>query len=256
MLAIYKKEMRSYFINPIGYVYTGIFLVFSALLACYTTLVSESYSTSGYFTTMIFSFIILIPLLTMRLFAEERKGRTEQLLLTAPVTITGMVMGKYLAALTLYVSTMLISCINFIPIYVIAAAERAGNATSVAHIGPVTAEIVGSMIAILLLGAAFIAIGTFISSLTENQLSAAVVTIGVLCVMVLLNMVNNITDSEGNQIIGAYAIRAVINWLSVLNRFSNFSHGIFDFAALLYYVSLIAVFVFLTIRVYEKRRWG
>ena len=101
MFAIYKKEMRSYFINPIGYVYTGIFLVFSALLACYTTLVAESYSTSTYFTTMIFAFIILIPLLTMRLFAEERKGRTEQLLLTAPVTITGMVMGKYLAALTL-----------------------------------------------------------------------------------------------------------------------------------------------------------
>ena len=90
MFAIYKKEMRSYFINPIGYVYTGIFLVFSALLACYTTLIAESYSTSSYFTYMIFAFIILIPLLTMRLFAEERKLRTEQMLLTAPVSITGI----------------------------------------------------------------------------------------------------------------------------------------------------------------------
>jgi ABC-2 type transport system permease protein len=256
MLAIYKKEMRSYFINPIGYVYTGIFLVFSALLACYTTLVSESYSTTQYFTYMIFAFIILIPLLTMRLFAEERKGRTEQLLLTAPVTITGMVMGKYLAALTLYVSTVLISCINFIPIYVIAAAERAGNSTEFSHIGPVTAQLVGSVIALLLLGAAFIAIGTFISSLTENQLSAAVVTIGVLFAMVMLNMLNNITDSDGNQIIGAYFIRAIINWFSVLSRYYTFSYGIFDFAAILYYVSLILVFIFLTIRVYEKRRWG
>ena len=256
MLAIYKKEMRSYFINPIGYVYTGIFLVFSALLACYTTLVSESYSTTQYFTYMIFAFIILIPLLTMRLFAEERKGRTEQLLLTTPVTITGMVMGKYLAALTLYVSTVLISCINFIPIYVIAAAERAGNSTEFSHIGPVTAQLVGSVIALLLLGAAFIAIGTFISSLTENQLSAAVVTIGVLFAMVMLNMLNNITDSDGNQIIGAYFIRAIINWFSVLSRYYTFSYGIFDFAAILYYVSLILVFIFLTIRVYEKRRWG
>ncbi|MBE6620395.1 MAG: ABC transporter [Ruminococcaceae bacterium] len=256
MLAIYKKEMRSYFINPIGYVYTGIFLVFSALVACYTTLVSESYSTTQYFTYMIFAFIILIPLLTMRLFAEERKGRTEQLLLTAPVTITGMVMGKYLAALTLYVSTVLISCINFIPIYVIAAAERAGNSTEFTHIGPVTAQLVGSVIALLLLGAAFIAIGTFISSLTENQLSAAVVTIGVLCAMVMLNLLNNITDSDGNQIIGSYVIRAVINWFSVLSRYYTFSYGIFDFAAILYYVSLILVFIFLTIRVYEKRRWG
>ena len=256
MLAIYKKEMRSYFINPIGYVYTGIFLVFSALLACYTTLVSESYSTTQYFTYMIFAFIILIPLLTMRLFAEERKGRTEQLLLTAPVTITGMVMGKYLAALTLYVSTVLLSCINFVPIYVIAAAERAGNSTEFSHIGPVTAQLVGSVIALLLLGAAFIAIGTFISSLTENQLSAAVVTIGVLFAMVMLNMLNNITDSDGNQIIGAYFIRAIINWFSVLSRYYTFSYGIFDFAAILYYVSLILVFIFLTIRVYEKRRWG
>jgi ABC-2 type transport system permease protein len=112
------------------------------------------------------------------------------------------------------------------------------------------------MVAILLLGAVFIAIGTFISSLTENQLSAAVVTISVLCGMVLLIMLNGITDSEGNQIIGVYAVRAVINWLSVISRFNNFSYGIFDFAALLYYVSLITVFIFLTIRVYEKRRWG
>lgn len=256
MLAIYKKEMRSYFINPIGYIYIGIFLVFSALLACYTTLISESYDTAMYFTYMIFGFIILIPLLSMRLFAEERKARTEQLLLTAPVTITGMVLGKYLAALTLFASTVLVSCVNFIPIYLIANMERAGASSAFTHIGPVTAQLVGSMVALLLLGAAFIAIGTLISSLTENQLSAAVVTIGVLAAMVLLNMVNNITDSDGQQIISSYLIRSVINWFSVLNRFSNFSHGIFDFAALLYYVSLSAVFLFLTVRVYEKRRWG
>ena len=94
MFAIYKKEMRSYFTNPIGYVFSGIFLVFSALLCCYTTLLSKSYDTSSYFTLMIVAFVILIPLLTMRLFSEERKMRTEQLLLTAPVTITGMVMGS------------------------------------------------------------------------------------------------------------------------------------------------------------------
>ncbi len=256
MLAIYKKEMRSYFINPIGYVYTGIFLVFAALLACYKTLIAESYDTSSYFTGMIFAFIILIPLLTMRLFAEERKLRTEQLLLTAPVSITSMVLGKYFAALTLFVSTVLISCINFLPIFLIARTERAGDTSAFTHIGPVTAQLFGSLIAILLLGAAFIAIGTLVSSLTENQLSAAVITIGVLAAMVLLNMVNNLTDSDGQQIIGAYAVRAVINWISVLNRYYNFSYGIFDFSALLYYASLIFVFLFLTIRVYEKRRWG
>ena len=80
MFAIYRKEMRSYFINPIGYIYLGIFLVFSALMCCYTTLISASYDTSSYFNFLILAFIILIPILTMRLFAEERKMRTEQLL--------------------------------------------------------------------------------------------------------------------------------------------------------------------------------
>ena len=112
MFAIYRKEMRSYFINPIGYIYLGIFLVFSALLCCYTTIVSGSYNTANYFTYLVLSFMVLIPILTMRLFAEERKLRTEQLLLTAPVSITGMVLGKYFAALTLFVSGVLLSCIR------------------------------------------------------------------------------------------------------------------------------------------------
>ncbi|MBQ7336580.1 MAG: ABC transporter [Clostridia bacterium] len=256
MFAIYRKEMRSYFINPIGYVYLGIFLVFSALLCCYTTIVSGSYSTTNYFFYLIVSFIILIPLLTMRLFAEERKMKTEQMLLTAPVSLTGMVLGKYFAALTLFVSGILLSCVNFIPLYVIANAERAGNSYSLTHIGPVTGQIVGSVIAVILLGAALIAVGTFISALTENQLSAAVITIGVIAVMVLLNVLNLLTDSDGQPLIGSYVIRAVIDWISVLSRYTIFSTGIFDYSSLLYYISLAFVFLFLTVRVYEKRRWG
>ncbi len=256
MLAIYRKEMRSYFINPIGYVYLGVFLVFSALLFCYTTLNAGTYSTSNYFTFLMISFIILIPILTMRLFAEERKLRTEQLLLTAPVTITGMVLGKYLAALTIYVGGILISCINLIPLYVIGAAERAGEDFSITHIGPVTGEIVGSLLAIILLGAALIAVGTFISALTENQLSAAIITIGVIAAMVLLNVFNSLTDSDGQPLIRFYWIRFVLDWVSVMSRFGNFSKGVFDYAALLYYLSISFVFLFLTVRVYEKRRWG
>ena len=124
------------------------------------------------------------------------------------------------------------------------------------HIGPVTGEIVGSVIAVLLLGAALIAVGTLISALTENQLSAAVVTVGVIAVMILLNVFNMLTDSSGQPLINSYPIRAVIDWVSVISRFSAFSNGIFDYAALLYYSSLAFVFLFLTVRVYEKRRWG
>ena len=256
MLAIYRKEITSYFINPIGYVYLGIFLVFSALVCCYTTIVAGTYSTNNYFFFMILSFIIFIPLLTMRLFAEERKMRTEQMLLTAPISITGMVLGKYFAALTVFVGGVLASCINFIPLYVIAARERAGETFEANHIGPVTGQIIGCLIAVILMGAALIAVGTLISALTENQLSAAVITIGVIAAMILLNYVNLLKDSTGQPLIDAYVIRAVIGWISVLSRYMSFSQGLFDYAALLYYVSLAFVFLFLTIRVYEKRRWG
>lgn len=248
MFAIYKKEMRSYFINPIGYVYVGIFLVVAALLCCYTTIIASSYDTSNYFTMMIFAFVILLPLLTMRLFAEERKLRTEQLLLTAPVTITGMVFGKYLAALTMFVATIAVSCVNFIPIYAFANTERAAATYKAVHIGPNTAEVVGCLVGIILIGAAFIAIGMFISALTENQLSAAVITIAVLVGTVFIGYLSSLID--------VYWIRFVINWFSILSRFGNFSNGIFDFASLIYYLSITSVFVFLTIRVYEKRRWG
>ena len=256
MFAIYRKEMRSYFINPIGYVYLGIYLVFSAILCCYTTLMAGTYSTTSYFFYLALSFIVLIPLLTMRLFAEDRKLRTEQMLLTSPVSITGMVLGKYFAALTMFVSGAVISCINFIPLYTIANAERSVTSSSLSHIGPVTGEIVGCFIAIVLLGAALIAVGTLISALTENQLSAAVITIGVIAAMVLLNIFNQLTDANGQPLISNYAIRFVIDWVSVLSRFMVFSQGLLDWAALLYYVSLAFVFLFLTVRVYEKRRWG
>ena len=248
MFAIYKKELRSFFINPIGYVYTGAFLGLAALLCCYTTILSSSYDTSLYFTLMLFAMGILIPLLTMRLFAEERKLRTEQLLMTAPVTITGMVLGKFLAALTVFASSLLVSCINFIPIYAIASTERGNQSYDFYHIGPVTGELIGNLVGLLLIGAAFIALGTFISALTENQLAAAVITISVIVLMLGVGLLNSF--------INAYWLRTVLSWISIYSRFGNFQNGLFDFASSFYYASICFVFVFLTVRVYEKRRWN
>lgn len=248
MFAIYKKELRSYFINAIGYVYVGVFLAAAALLCCYTTIGSQSYDASNYFTALIFSFIILIPLLTMKLFAEEKKLRTEQLLLTAPVSIWGMVLGKYLAAVTMFVGTTLISCINFFPMYTYAREERLAATYSSEHLGPVTAEIISCLVGVILIGLAFISIGLFVSSLTENQLAAAVITVAIILVMLILELVN--------QFIDTYAIRFVIDWICVLSRFSNFTAGILDFSAILYYLSISGVFLLLTVRVYDKRRWG
>ena len=248
MFAIYKKELKSYFINAIGYVYVGVFLAISALLCCYTTLGAQTYSTDNYFSMMIFSFIILIPLLTMKLFSEEKKLRTEQLLLTAPVSIWGMVMGKFLAALTLFGGTILVSCVNLIPIYHYGNVERGSTDYSMTHIGPVTGEIVSCLVGLFLIGCAFVAIGLFVSSLTENQLAAAVITIAIILVMLLLELLNSFID--------VYAIRFIISWICLLSRFGNFTTGILDYASILYFLSITGVFLLLTVRVYDKRRWG
>ena len=248
MFAIFKKELRGYFLNPVGYVYTGVFLAASALICAMTTLQQASYSTSSYFQYMVFTFIILIPLLTMRAFSEERKTRTEQLLLTAPISITGMVLGKYFAALALFVSTILVSCINFFPLISYGIVEQSQASDQSIHVGPVGGQIVGCLIGIILIGAAFIALGVFISSLTENQLSAAVITVASIAAMILVGALNSHISSA--------FLRTVLDWISVLSRYDNFAYGLFDFSALLYYVSISGVFLFLTVRVYEKRRWG
>lgn len=247
MLAIYKKEMLSYLTGTVGYVFSGIFLLLSALVCTLTTIMSQSYDTSVYFTVMIFALAVLIPILTMRLFSEEKKMRTEQLLLTSPVSISGMVTGKFLAALTLFLCNTLLSCISFIPLYVVAGVESGGGNYASTHIGPGTGELIGCYIGMILLGAAFIAIGTFISSLTENQLAAAIISIAVILGFVCIGFLS--------QLVSVQWIRTVLDWVSVLSRFENFSAGLFDPSALLYYASVCFVFLFLTVRIYEKRRW-
>ncbi|MBR0450343.1 MAG: ABC transporter permease [Clostridia bacterium] len=247
MFAIFKKELRSYFLNAIGYVYLGVFLAVSALLCGYTTLGSGTYDTSDYFTYISLIFIILIPLLTMRLFAEEKKLRTEQLILTAPVSVGGMVVGKFLAAFTLFAAGLLLSLINFIPIFYYANLDGVNDAYA-ASMGPVVSSVLANTLGLLLLGAAFIAVGMFISSLTENQLAAAIITVSIIAVMLLLNVVNGYVE--------VYAIRFIISWVCFLSRYAPFQSGIFDPSALLYFLSVAGIFLFLTARVYDKRRWS
>ena len=247
MLAIFKKELRSYFLNAIGYVYLGVFLAVSALLCCYTTLGSGTYDTSNYFSFISIIFIILIPLLTMRLFAEEKKLRTEQLLLTSPVSITGMVVGKFLAAFTLFAIGIVLSLVNFIPLCIYAHFDGVNDAYA-SSVGPVASMIFSNTLGLLLLGAAFIAVGMFISSLTENQLAAAIVTVVIIAAMLLLNVVNGYVEN--------YVVRFIISWVCFMSRYAPFQSGIFDPSALLYFISVAGVFLFLTVRVYDNRRWG
>ena len=235
MLAIYKKELRSYFTTPIGYVFFTVFLGISAVVCSYTTIKTSAPTTDvrTFFTALLFVLVVIVPLLTMKLFAEEKKMRTEQLLLTAPVSITSMVLAKFLAALTLYAAGLLLTSFNMIPLYIFA--------------DPETGIIAGNYIAIFLVGAAFIAIGVFMSSLTENQLAAAVSTTAVLLAFLAISFANSAIDN--------YVIRLVLNCISIYSRYGAFTYGMFDYVAVLYYASVCFVFCYLTVRVYEQRRW-
>ena len=235
--------MRSYFTGVIGYVFLVLFLAIGGAIFCFTTLFSMSADITSFFTYMMIVSAVMLPLLTMKSFSDERKTKTEQLLLTAPVSLTGMVFAKFLAALTMFAGSLIINSLYFLILYPYASVK--------------TANLLGNVLALLLVGMTFIAIGIFVSALTENQLSAAVSTIGVIIFMVIVGLVNQIgTDEEGTRLISNYAVRFVIDWISVLSRFSNFGYGMLDFSALVYYLSLSGIFIFLTIRVYEKRRWG
>ena len=235
MFAIYKRELRSYFVTPIGYIFCGMFLLVSGLLFYFTTLANQStQSLNEYFVYMIFMFAILIPLLTMKLFAEDRRTKTEQLLLTAPVSLTGMVMGKYLAALTIYGCTFLVNAFNFVLLYMYGT--------------PNTASIFANILGVFLIGAAFVAVGLFLSSLTQNQLIAAVSSIGAIVAMLLISM---IIDS-----IPFAWLQSVLAWFSILDRYVPFTNQALSIPAVVYFFSLAAVFVFLTVRVYDKRRWS
>ena len=234
MGAIYKKEMRAYFTTPVGYIFVGALLLLTAVAFSLTTLWQQSWNTMQYFTLTLFVFIVLVPVLTMKSFSEERRTRTEQMLLTAPVSLWSMVMAKYFAAMTMMAGVILLTGLYYLPLY--------------QYAEPETAILIGDMIALLLAGSAFVALGIFISSLTENQMVSCVITI----IIILLFLV----ATFANSYINSPVIRTMLGWISVFARFGNFTNGIFDFAAVLYYLSITAVGIFLTVRVYEKRRWG
>lgn len=234
MSAIFKRELKSYFDSPIGYIFMAIYLAISGAVFCFTTLAMANSSVSIYFTVMIFFYIILIPLLTMKLLSEEKKLKTEQILLTAPVSLFEMVFAKFLAAYVLFAGTFFISCLEFAVLYLYSDSIN-------------TAVIVSSAVGVLFLGGAFIAIGLFISSLTENQLVSAIVSIFAIFVMLSLSLVSSSIDFA--------PLRVLVKWLSVFDRYNDFTYGLFSLGAIFYYISIIVVFLFLTIRVYEKRRW-
>ncbi|WP_407383043.1 ABC transporter permease subunit [Ruminococcus sp.] len=234
MGAIIKRELSSYFNSAIGYIVLAVFTFFSGLFFYMYCLLSNTASMSYVFLSMLMIVMLVIPIITMRSFSEERKQKTDQALLTAPISLTEMVMGKFLGAFLLY-------CICN-AVYVLYAIILAFYTT------PDWAVFFTTMLGMLLMGGALIAIDLFISSLTESQVIAAVMSIGVGLLIYMLDSLSNVINAEW--------FTSFLHNISFDAHFTNFINGIINLTSVVFFLSVIAIFLFLCIRVFEKRRWS
>ncbi len=233
MLAVLRREMSNYFTSPIGYIFLAVFYFFSGMfftnvLAYNSTDITNVFS--GLFTVLMF----IIPLLTMRSMSEEKKQKTDQLLLTSPIKLGNLVIGKFLAAFIIYCIALAITVVYSI---ILAVYET-----------PEWSVVVGNIFGALLLGAALIAIGVFISSLTENQLIAA---IGSFAVMMFIMMIDSFAS-----LIPVEFISNILLKISFMTRYTDFVNGILNFANVLFFLSIAVIFNFFTVRILEKKRWS
>lgn len=234
MFAIFKREFRAYFTSPLGYVFLAIFYAFSGLFFYIFALSVGSTDISSVFLMMFMVLMIFVPLLTMRLLSEDKKQKTDQLTLTAPVSLLSIVMGKFLAAYAIFAIGVAV-----MPIYGFVMSTFA----TVSWL-----PIWGNTVGLLLLGGIFVSIGLFVSSLTENQMIAAIGSFFINLMILLMNTLTSALPSGFFQ--------DVLSSISVYSRYSQITNGIFSLSSLIFFVSVIFIFLFLTVRVLEKRRWA
>ena len=234
MGAIFRREMGAFFTSGIAYVFLAGFALFSGLFFSLSVVGSGMADMSPMFGSMFLIVVFLIPILTMRLLSEEKKNRTDQGLLTAPVSLTSIVLGKYFAALALFI---IAEGVVFIYSIIIALCGQV-----------VWSTLLGNYFAMLFLGAAFIAIGLFISSLTENQMASAVIGIFVLFMLYLM-------DSLAVNIPVEFIQKALVA-ASFYSRYVELTRGVFDLSTVVYFISIAVLFNFFTVRVLDKRRWA
>lgn len=292
MGAIFRREVLSYFTSPIGYIFLAAFYACSAVSFASVSLNYGNTQLDGVFGELMIILIVLIPILTMRTLSEEKKNKTDQCLLTAPVSLWGIVLGKFLAAFLIYILGVAITIVYAIVVS--------------AYAAPDWTVILGNVTGLALLGAAFIAVGMFCSSFTENQVVSAVVSFIVMVALYLfttigdvipIDFIENIMPDFSNlarAVIVALVIAAVgaviyfvagrkantiiitvsaalilglftyagdrlpdvFSKLSFWERYYGFTYGLFDLSNVLFFISAAAVFLFLSVRVLEKRRWS
>lgn len=234
MVTIMRRELSSYFLSPIIYIVMALFVLIYGFFFV-LTFVGRNGGDSNLqasFINLIIVFLIIIPLLTMRTMAEERKTGTDEFLMTAPITSTEIVMGKILG---LMVAFLIIISTLLVHIIIVLCLSK-----------PEIGLIFSSLLGLFLLGVTFISIGLFASSLTDNQIIAGVVSFTILLVLWIINWLASSFAGFLGQ---------VFNSISFINYYSDFTKGIIDSANIIFYLSVTALFVFLTIRQVEARRW-
>lgn len=234
MTAIFKREFKAYFQSMPGYVFLSIFLLLSGYMFWGNNIYSSTASMIWYFSSMVSAVVFILPVLTMRLFSEDRKTKTDQLLITAPISITEMVLGKFFAAAAVFLTGTAVTLLY--PIVM----SFYGNVPF--------AENCSAYIGFILFCGSVISIGAFMSALTESQVIALISTYGAVILTVII-------DWAAKSIGNAY-LSKVLLWISPFNKFTDFSLGVLNIESIIYYLSLMAVFLFLTVRVFEKRRWN
>jgi ABC-2 type transport system permease protein len=255
LYAIYRKEMNHYFVSPVAYIIIGIFLIatgffFHVILAgmMQQAMSSQlqgmqmgmpsdfdvpSQTMRNFFGSLSFLMLLLIPILTMGVYAEERKRGTMELLMTSPVRDIELVLGKFLASITLLGLMLLPTVFYQVFMYLHSDPMPPWRILLAGYLGAV------------LLGGSLMALGSFISSLTENQLIAAVMTFAAFLVVWLLDIGHSLGGGWGT----------VFSYLSVIRNYEDFTRGVIDTSSLIYYGSFMFLFVFLTVRTVDSMRW-
>lgn len=234
MGAIFRKELLGYFTSPVGYIFLGVFYAASGFFFYSTSISVGSTDLSQLFLMLYFALLVLVPILTMRSFSEEKKQKTEQCLLTAPVSLTKIVLGKFLGAFV---------------VYLIGIASTVVYAVTVSFFAePDWNVVLGNIIGLVLLGASFVSLGILISSLTENQMISAILSMILILALYILQVVASYVSVEW--------LSAALTSIAFSYRYQTFTSGILDFSNVIFFISSVVIFLFLTVRVLEKRRWG
>ena len=233
MLSIWKRELQGYFYTPVGYVFMGVFLTLSSVIFFLTIMQSRSSDLLTFIGTLSYLWMLLCPVLTMRLLAEEKQKRTDQLLLTSPVSLPGIVLGKYLAAVTVMGLTVLLTGL-FVLIVALYGQVYPG-------------ELLVGYLGFVLQGCAFIALDLFISGCTSNQVTAVVAAFGANFVLWMLDLIQSAIRIDW--------VNGLLSFFSLYERTEPFLMGQFSFASVGYDVFFAAAFILLTIHAMDAQRY-